>query len=751
MDEVTKVPSPSTEPENAEAQKNADLVRYWLNQMGDALKREKQWRKEAREVLDIYEAVTEQSFNILYSNTETLMPALYSATPKPATVRRIKSEPSPVAAAAADMLNKSLQWTLDTNDDEFCEFDSIMSGVVLSSLVPGRGQAWFNYDAKFVEVPSKRESKPEEDLEELQERDTPSVDQDEEKTIQKVANENIHPELVPYDQFLYGYAKTWKRVPWVARVYIYTKTDMDATWPEVSRLVTYKSMAETVEADEQPTGQNSNELDGAPMVCTVYQIWDKTTRKVYNICDGYECGPLEEPIDDPLGLSGFFPCPEPLVLARKVRNMIPVPLYKFYKAQAKELEEITRRLKGLIRAMRVRGMYSALIDDIAKVLDAEENVLVPITNAAGLDKGLSASIFLVPIQDYVPVIQELWNQRQQVKQVIYEVTGISDIIRGASVASETATAQDIKNRWGTLRLQDMQGRVQKFARNCIRIMAEIMCSQYDKEKFADITGVKLPSAADKMQIQQALQQQPMPPAQPPQPGQPPQQPQLPPQVKQILESPTWEDVIAFLRNSVQRQYRIDIETDSTLADDVKQDKAELAEIMTGLTQMIQALTPAVTGGFLPFDAAKSFIIAFVARFRLGQEVEDTLLKAVQPPPPGQQDQDAAKQQQQMEMQQAQQEFQMKQQQDQQRMQMEQAKMVNDQRMMQMELEMAERKHAMEMEKMALQHQVDMESIAAKRQATADAAQAKIIAAQVQNVNQQNRQNKAKKGNGNAAV
>ena len=34
--------------------------------------------------------------------------------------------------------------------------------------------------------------------------------------------------------------------------------------------------------------------------------------------------------------------------------------------------------------------------------------------------------------------------RQECKQVIYEVTGLSDIIRGASNAQETATAQTIK-------------------------------------------------------------------------------------------------------------------------------------------------------------------------------------------------------------------------------------------------------------------------------------------------------------------
>lgn len=695
------VEAPATEPAEGslEAQKDMNLVKYWLDQMRDAVKREKTWRKQGRDCVELYEAGKRTSFNMLYSNTETLMPALYSNSPKPAVARRIKTEPTPVAMVASDLLNKSLTWTLDTNDEDYNEFDDIMSEVVLSALVPGRGQAWFNYDAKFAEVSA-------DDLEELKERDDTKTGTDEKVTLEKVSDENICPEIVPWDQFLQGYAKSWKKVPWVARVYIYTKTDVEKHWPDRANLITYCEESDELESADQ---QKSNDKTaGAPLVTTVYQIWDKTTRKVYHICSGYPFGPLDEPIEDPLGLSGFFPCPEPLRLSRKLSDMIPVPLYKFYEEQAKELEDVTQRLRGLVKAMRIRGMYVGLVDDIAKVLDAEENTMIPVTNSAGLnDKALAQSIFMVPIQDYVPVIQELWNQRTQIKQVIYEVTGISDIIRGSTIASETATAQDIKNRWGTIRLQDMQKRVQKFSRNCLRIMAEMMSGQYDMEKFSAVTGVQLMTTDEKSRIQmamqqaqQAFQQQPQ---QPPQPGQPPQQPQgpqIPPQIQQMLQMPAWEEVIEFLRNDVMRQYRIDIETDSTLADDVKQDKAELAEIMQGLTQMIQALTPAVQGGLLPFDAAKSLMYAFVSRFRIGSEVEQALQQMQQPPP---QDDAASK----LDMQMKQMEMVQKQKEGDQKLQIEKVKADNDARKMQMEMALAEREHAFRLEEMQLAHELAM--------------------------------------------
>jgi hypothetical protein len=53
----------------------------------------------------------------------------------------------------------------------------------------------------------------------------------------------------------------------------------------------------------------------------------------------------------------------------------------------------------------------------------------------------------MPIDGLAKIVLQLVEQREQVKQTIYEVTGISDIVRGASKADETATAQQIKGRW----------------------------------------------------------------------------------------------------------------------------------------------------------------------------------------------------------------------------------------------------------------------------------------------------------------
>ncbi|MCQ4187755.1 hypothetical protein FK515_29740, partial [Klebsiella pneumoniae] len=98
--------------------------------------------------------------------------------------------------------------------------------------------------------------------------------------------------------------------------------------------------------------------------------------------------------------------------------------------------------------------------------------------------------------------------RDQCKQTIYEITGISDIVRGASDAGETATAQQIKSRFASIRLQKMQAEVARFAADLIRIKAEIMCELYQPQTllmYADAQNIpEVQKLQDPMQQQEFL-------------------------------------------------------------------------------------------------------------------------------------------------------------------------------------------------------------------------------------------------------
>jgi hypothetical protein len=141
----------------------------------------------------------------------------------------------------------------------------------------------------------------------------------------------------------------------------------------------------------------------------------------------------------------------------------------------------------------------------------------------------------MPLKDVVEALLSLHESRDKVKEVIYEITGMSDIMRGVSDPNETASAQETKSQYGSMRLGKHQQAVSRFIRDGIQIMAEIVANHFSQKTLSMITGIDLFTQAEKQQIQaqqqqaqmmaqhqaamQQAQQAPQPGA--PQPGQPP--------------------------------------------------------------------------------------------------------------------------------------------------------------------------------------------------------------------------------------
>lgn len=606
-------------------------VQIWLSEIQSALDREKGFRKTGKRVTRLYEAgasseaeAAQTPFNILYSNTDTLLPALYNAVPRPVVQRRYKDESS-LGKEAAKVGQRLLEFQLDASDSEYESFDDLMQLSVLQALVPGRGMLHFKYEASFEKEtsldPSDTIGHDAEEFDEIEAAETATGDPASPHQFESVSGENVVAEGCPWDYFIHGYARTWKEVPWAAFRYDMTKEELVKNFGEVAQSIELE-----VDDDSQASysGENKRRLPSVE----VWKIWDRGSKKVLFVSQCYRDGFLKE-VDDPLGLSGFFPFPEPLTFFPKLSSITPTALYVQYESQAEELNTVTTRIKSLSKAMKIRGGYDATIQEIERILTSEDNTLIPLENVAALgdQRGIDKAVFFIPIEKYFPVLQQLLVQRQSIKQVIYEITGVSDILRGASVASETATAQNIKNQWGTLRLKRMQKRVAKYACDCLRLMLEISVKHFSVETIRQMTGLPYPTRAEQAQAQAAMQELQLSGAMSGQPV------QVPPELQKVLGTPTWEDILDVLRNDLQRAYKIDIQTNSTVDAEATEDKANIAEFMNALAQFFNAIAPAVQAGALPFEAAKTLLLAIVRRFRFGPEVEDELLKMVPPQAP----------------------------------------------------------------------------------------------------------------------
>jgi hypothetical protein len=341
-------------------------------------------------------------------------------------------------------------------------------------------------------------------------------------------------------------------------------------------------------------------------------------------------------VNDPLQLSTFFPVPRPLNFMRKITTLVPTPLYEQYKQQASELNEITRRLKAIIKAIRYRGAYNSTVEGIEKMLNADDNELVAVENIQSMPdsaQSMDKLLYTVPVNELVATATALSQAREAIKQVIYEITGISDILRGASVASETATAQNIKNQWGTLRLKKMQKEVQRYARESIALMLEIAAAKFEQQTFQQMTGLPYLTMADKQQLQQQIQtvtEQAAMQAQAS--GQPPQPPLVPPEIEQALKEPTWEEILQTMKNDITLHYKVDIETNSTIDAEASQDKQDISELLNALSQFLNGIAPLVEQGVMTIDVAKAMLLTISRRYNFGSQLEDALgqMKAALP-------------------------------------------------------------------------------------------------------------------------
>lgn len=588
--------------------KQETLAKTWLARIEDALKREKKFRDKGNKVVNLYEAKKpdETPFAIVYSNTETLQPALYNQRPIPIVTRRFK-DADPVGKAASETSTRTLKFLIDTETQDYDNFDELTQAAVLDGVLVNRGLIRFKYVSHEGSSPG-------------------------------AYSECVYGEAVRWDKFFHGYAKTWKKVPWAGFEWDMTAAEVKKNFPNVTPME-FRAGASSGEDDQNNKTEDRDELEGVSLY-KVYEVWDKRSGKVMFFSAVSNKSPLRV-IDDPLGLSGFFPVPRPLNFMKKSTTLIPTPLYEHYRSQAQELNEITRRLKAIIKAIKFRGAYNSTVDGIEKMLSADDNELVPVENMASMPEGTTMDklLYVIPVNDLVSTAQSLYQQRESCKQVIYEITGISDILRGASVASETATAQNIKNQWGSLRLKKMQKEVQRFCRDSLAIMLEIAAAKFEPETFKNMTGLPFLFASEKEQIKGQMQQamvryQGIAQAAQAAQQQPPPPPELPPELTELLAAPSWDDILKLLKDDVSRAYKTDIETNSTIDAEAAEDKQDIAELFGALAQFLQSIAPLVEQGAMPPEVAKEMLLVVTRRYNFGSNLEDMLTKMGQQKPAG---------------------------------------------------------------------------------------------------------------------
>ena len=578
----------SNEPNDLDYDTPAGKYRRWIVEIDQAEKWCNDWHETARRCLKRYRDERknasssddgERRINIFWSNVSTLQPALYARRAKPVVERRFK-DADPIGRTAAEVLERAVTFATDSD-----QFDEVIKQARDDRLIVGRGTAWLRYVPHFekMQPPTPSEGVGITDDASEYEAETPEASGD------MLVFEEVAHDYVAWVDFLMSPAKTWREVRWIARRVMMTRAELiERFGEEIGNAVPLNARLQQDNA-ETPEARFR---DGLAARAEVYEIWNKAERKVCWISKGHEA-PLDER-EDPLRLREFFPCPKPLFATLTTDSLIPTPDFMFYKDQANDLDDITHRLSKLTEACRVSGVYDASQDaSIGRLFqEGGDNGLIPVnTWATFSDKGgLRGVMDFVPLEGIIATIRELTGREQALKAQIYEITGISDIVRGYSAPSETATAQQIKGQFAALRLQEQQNEVARFARDLIALTAEVIAEHFQPQTIALMSGLREQSPEFQKAFMPAVQ---------------------------------------LLRDDAMRSFRIEIETDSTIAIDEQGDKQAATEFLTAIGNYMASSLPLAQQApeLLPMIAQGAIFLA--RRFKAGRQLEGAIEQALQ--------------------------------------------------------------------------------------------------------------------------
>jgi hypothetical protein len=548
----------------------------WYKTISGYERQYKRWEARADRIVKKYKDDSRYDrnpnarFNILWSNVQTIQPAIFARLPRPDVSRRFRDN-DPIGRVASMMLERALEFEIE----HYGDYKSAMNNAVLDRLLGGRGVSWVRYEPHFaVDEPGE----PDDGFQVTE-------DSDEAETPEGMENEN--PERIEYECAPVDYvhwkefghtpgARTWEEVTAVWRKVYMTRPALVERFGEE---MGYKIPLDTKPADDK---NSYKPMDGV-YEAVIYEVWDKETGKVLWLSKSL--GKIIDERDDPLQLENFFPCPKPLYSTLTTDSLEPIPDFVIYQDQARELDTLCDRIDGLINALKVRGVYDASSSELQRLFsEGENNTLIPVDNwqAFAEKQGMRGAIDLVDITPFAQALAQCYQAMEQVKGQIYELMGIADIQRGQTDPNETLGAQIIKSNNASGRLKTMQHAVVDFATTILSIKAQIICNHFTDETLVQISGAMQLSDQDKQLIPQA---------------------------------------IALLRDESSKNFRIEVTSDSMIYQDEQQEKQDRVAFLAAVGQYMQMALPAAQAAPELTPMLVEMLKFGVTAFKAGKQLE----------------------------------------------------------------------------------------------------------------------------------
>lgn len=548
--------------------------------------------------------------DIFWSSFEIMKPAIYARPPQPVVAPMFK-DGKPLHNTTAELLERCSIWTLKNT-----HIGDVMVQMRDDLLFAGRGVPWLRYEV--------------------------------EKGEHRVCIE--HKDRL---DFLHEPGRYWSEVGWVAGAFWLTKPDMRKRFSKSSGKA-YQNASYTTSQDEREASDGRYlERRANAKKCKVWEVWHKADDRVYWVTEGVDVF-LDES-EPEIDLADFFPCPRPAYATLQRRSLIPSPDYERYAKHFDQINELTRRIYSLLDSVRMKGLIPAggdvgdAVENLIKD-DSDDTMLVPVP-AGVLMNANGQFVQWLPLADLATAITGLIDARAQLIEDFYQLSGISDIMRGATESDETLGAQQLKSQYGSVRVREKSAELQRVAADAVKIASEIIAQKFPQKQLLEMSQMDLKTKADiakrikgiertteaklkalEQQAREAKEKaeaegQQIDPDQAQAMFQQAQQQILADAAPALAEAEAMvpiEDVMGLLRDDRARSFVFEIESSSTILTDELEEKASRNEFLAQFSTAAASLMQLAGMGEAGAKLAGAMMKFTLAPYRAGRELDGAI-------------------------------------------------------------------------------------------------------------------------------
>lgn len=577
----------------------------------EAAKKElKPWHESAKRVVDRFldkgsstrndgrGRSKERRLNLYTANVQTLQAITYGKTPKVDVSRKFSDYMDNTARVAGEMMERIANSDIQKDNDTYA---LAMNHVLEDRYIPGMGNARVRYVAAFAQedgTPALLDGNGNEAA--------PPVPGTTSKT-----HESVEVDYVPWKDQLWSPARTFEEVRWWAFRAEMSREDLVEKFGKVGEVLPMN--AKRAKGNKV---SDARQLDPWAR-CDVWEIWDKENQATWFFVEGYSevLKPLDADAEengcimDPLQLEGFWPFPMPFIANTTTSGFVPQSDFVIAQDLYNEVDDYTSRIWTLQKALKVAGVYDKNAgESVGRLInEAYDNELIPVPNwGAFVEKGgVSGSIAWLPLEQVTATLDKLIELRNGAIELLYQVTGFSDIMRGQATTATTATEQGIKAKFASVRVQRLQDEFARFCSDVQKLKLEVISKHFEPQTIIERSNIlRTPDAQYAMEA------------------------------VQLIKSDFYS-------------YRIEVKPESVSLTDYAMLRSERSEFIQGLAQFISSAAPLAQG--LPQSAPylMEMLKWFITGFKGSSEMQGVIDRAIavaeqaqqqaaanpQPPPP----------------------------------------------------------------------------------------------------------------------